>query len=177
MGIFLMLTVFSTIGGAENASAQTAVQIFTGLLMTATMISALVLSFLAVRKMRAQQSTVESIDEMMQLRRWEPAGMLLQRFLSAPVRSGRLWAQALVQLAGLLGRHHRFEDAIAVQTFLIDNQMLDDQGDYFMRLSRAMAMLREDSLVDADRAISDVRRRGPSQGTGGLALLEIFPAM
>jgi hypothetical protein len=28
--------------------------------------------------------------------------------------------------------------------------------------------------VDADRAISDLRRRGPAEGTAGLALVEIF---
>jgi tetratricopeptide (TPR) repeat protein len=116
---------------------------------------------------------VDAIEEMMQLRRWEPAGMLLDRFLSTPVRSPRVWATALVRLAELLGRYHRFEDALAVQNFLIENELLDEASEYFLRLGRTMAMLREDHLVDADRAISDLRRRGPRDG-GGLALVEMF---
>jgi tetratricopeptide (TPR) repeat protein len=74
----------------------------------------------------------------------------------------------------LLGRHHRFEDAITVQDFIIDHELLDDQGDYYVRLARAMSMLRENHLVDADRAIGDLRRRGPEGGSGGLALVEMY---
>ncbi len=38
---------------------------------------------------------------------------------------------------------------------------------------RAMALLRDDALLDADRAISDLRRRGP-RASGPLALIEIY---
>jgi len=142
-------------------------QVVTGALMVAAAAAGVVGSVMAVRRVRAQQQIVDAIDEMMQLRRWEPAGMLLDRFLTAPVRSVRLWAMALVQLAGLLCRHHRFEDAIAVQDFIIENELLDDHGDYVVRVGRAMAMLREDHLVDADRAIGDIRRRRAIGGHGG----------
>ena len=50
-------------------------------------------------------------------------------------------------------RHHRFEETIAVQNYLLENQMLDEANGYGLRLGRAMAMLREDHLVDADRAM------------------------
>jgi tetratricopeptide (TPR) repeat protein len=142
--------------------------------MVGALVAGVVGSVATVRRLRAQQAIVDAIDEMMQLRRWAPAGLLLDRFMSAPTKSVRLWATALVQLAGVLGRHHRFEDAMAVQDFIIDNELLDDHGDYIVRLGRALSMLREDHLVDADRAISDLRRRGPSGGTGGLALVELF---
>ena len=161
VGLICMLSLFDSFGSSEDAPGKSAVWLLSTLLIAGASIAAITQRVMIVRRLRAQQQTVDAIDEMMQLRRWEPAGILLDRFLSSPVRSGRLWTTALVQLASLLGRHHRFEDAIAVQDFLIENEMLDDQSDYFLRLGRAMAMLREDHLVDADRAISDLRRRGP----------------
>ena len=130
---------------------------------------------LAVRRHRKQFQTVEAIEEMVQLRRWEPAGMLLDRFLSTTVRSPRVWARALVQLAALLARHHRFADAVAVDDFLLEHDgLLDEGGAYGVRAMRAMALLREDALLDADRAISDLRRRGPARASGPLALIEIY---
>jgi tetratricopeptide (TPR) repeat protein len=71
-------------------------------------------------------------------------------------------------------RYHRFEDAIMVQSFLIEHEILDDSADYVVRLGRAIAMLREDHLVDADRAIGDLRRRVPPQQSGGFSLIEIY---
>jgi tetratricopeptide (TPR) repeat protein len=140
--------------------------------MTALAIGGFVM---AVRKHRRQFQTVESIEEMVQLRRWEPAGILLDRFLAAPVRSPRVWARALVQLAAVLARHHRFADAVQVDDFLIEHEgLLDDGAAYGVRAMRAMALLREDALLDADRAISDLRRRGPARESGPLALIEIY---
>ena len=174
VGALVLLMLLGNIGGSKDPEVGQAFGMLSGVLTIAAVIAGVVGSVLRVRKMRAQQQMVEAIDEMLQLRRWEPAGMLLDRFLSSPMSSVRVWAQALVQLSSLLGRHHRFEDAIVVQNFLIENELLDDSSDYVMRLGRAMMMLREDSLVDADRAISDLRRRGPEQGNGGLALVEMF---
>jgi tetratricopeptide (TPR) repeat protein len=148
-------------------------ELLSGCLIMLLIVVSAGISVSTIRSFRQQQQTVEAIEEMMQLRRWEPAGIMLDRLLSVPVRSPRLWATALVRLAELLGRHHRFEDALIVQSFLIDNELLDEPSEYFLRLSRTMAMLREDHLVDADRAISDLRRRGP-RDAGGLALVEMF---
>ena len=169
--------VVSLIGMVQGSNASPffkTLQATTEILIFPTLIAAAVGSIISVRRFRAQQQALDSIEEMIQLRRWEPAGMLLDRFLSMPMRSVGLWAQALVDLASLLGRHHRFEDAIAVQSFVIEHELLDDQSDFFLRLARTMAMLREDHLVDADRAINDLRRRDPDRQSGGLALVEIF---
>jgi tetratricopeptide (TPR) repeat protein len=168
--IFLVLL---QLGGRSDAATHQIVQLVSGLAMVGMVTASICVSVYTVKSMRRQQQTVEAIEEMMQLRRWEPAGMLLDRFLSSPVRSPRVWATALVRLAELLGRYARYEDAMAVQNFLIDNELLDESSEYFLRLGRAIAMLREDHLVDADRAISDLRRRGPRDG-GGLALVEMF---
>jgi hypothetical protein len=174
LGLFGFLMLLGSVAAQKNPEAASAIQIATSTLMVGTVVAGVVGSVSTVRKVRAQQSMVDAIDEMMQLRRWEPAGMLLDRFMAMPMRSVRLWATVLVQLAGVLGRYHRFEDALAVQNFIIDNELLDDHGDYVVRMGRAMSMLREDRLVDADRAINDLRRRGPEGGTGGLALVELF---
>jgi hypothetical protein len=45
---------------------------------------------------------------------------------------------------------------------------------YGVRLGRAFAMLRDDHLFDADRAISELRRQPGASDSGGLALVEIF---
>ncbi len=178
VGVILLLSVLGNLGASKDNSKDAAeargVQAITTVLIVGALAVQAYLSIRRVRSLQAQQQTVDAIEEMVQLRRWESAGMLLDRFLSEPVKSIRTWALSLVQLSILLARHHRFEDAITVQEFLIDNQLLDDQGDYYIRMSRAMSMLREDHLVDADRAISDLRRRGPEAGSGGLALIEMF---
>src|SRR5262249_12612234 len=83
--------------------------------------------------------------------------------------------------------YHRFEDAIAVQDHLLEQVNLDDSTAHALRLGRAMAMLRDDHLFDADRAISDLRRStrraeesdpnanaGPGFESAGLALIEIY---
>jgi hypothetical protein len=172
IGVMGFLVLVQLVGKQDAASHQL-IQIVSSVAMTGMVAGSIVMSVHTVRNLRREQQTVEAIEEMMQLRRWEPAGMLLDRFLSTPVRSPRVWATGLVRLAELLGRYNRFEDALAVQNFLIENELLDEGSEYFLRLGRAMAMLREDHLVDADRAISDLRRRGPRDG-GGLALVEMF---
>src|SRR5207249_295307 len=50
----------------------------------------------------------------------------------------------------------------------------DDGTDYGLRLGRAMAMLREDHLVDADRAMGELRRMAERKDSAGMALLELY---
>jgi hypothetical protein len=83
-------------------------------------------------------------------------------------------AQGLIFLASVLARYHQFNDVIAVQDHLLGQIRFDDGTDYALRLGRAMAMLREDHLVDADRAMSELRRLTPERDSAGLALLELY---
>ena len=115
---------------------------------------------------RAEQQQVEAAGELVQLRRWTEAGVLLQEFLSRPARTLHLRTQALIYLASVLARYHRFGDAIAVQEHLLDNELVEGGTAFGLRLGRAMAMLREDHLFDADRAISDLRRTGRPPTSG-----------
>lgn len=131
-------------------------------------------SFRAVRQHRNQHLRLESAEEMIQLRNWPEAAATLQDMLSQPFRSPILRIQALVYLTGVLVRYQRFEDAIVVQNEILEKVQLDPGTDYALRVGRAIAMLREDHLFDADRAISELRRLGDRTESPGLALVELY---
>jgi len=99
--------------------------------------------------------------------------MALELYLSQPAATPQLRVQALVFLAPVLARLERYEDAIAVQTYLIEHAGIDPGGAAAMRVGRAMAMLHQDHLFDADRAISELRR-SPAAGSAALALVELY---
>jgi tetratricopeptide (TPR) repeat protein len=80
----------------------------------------------------------------------------------------------LVYLASVLSRYHRFDDAIKVHDHLIEHELTDAATAFGVRAGRAMAMLREDHLFDADRAISEMRRLDSSRESATLALVEIY---
>jgi tetratricopeptide (TPR) repeat protein len=80
----------------------------------------------------------------------------------------------LLLLASILARYQRFEDAIAVQNHLLETMRFDETTAHGIRLGRAMAMLREDHLVDADGAISELRRTSQNRPSAGLALVELY---
>jgi tetratricopeptide (TPR) repeat protein len=174
LGGVLLLIVLSSLGSSLSPDLSAAIEVLSILVLFGLMGLVTVVTMSSVAHYRGQQQAVEAIEELMQLRRWEEAGVALQIFLSQPARTPRLRTQALVYFASLLARHHRFSDAILVQNYLIENHLLDEASSYGVRLGRAMAMLHEDHLVDADRALSDLRRHGGTERSGGLALLEIY---
>jgi hypothetical protein len=57
---------------------------------------------------------------------------------------------------------------------LLETVRFDENTAHGIRLGRAMAMLHEDHLVDADRAISELRRTTQDRKSAGLALVEIY---
>jgi tetratricopeptide (TPR) repeat protein len=131
-------------------------------------------SWLAVRANRSEAARLQAAEELLQLRRWPQALALLTSMLSVPTRSQQTRVQALLFLTTVLSRFHRFDDAIAVEDNLLSEIRLDSPTVHALKLGRAMAMLREDRLLDADRAISDLRR-GPEAGeSAGLSLLEMY---
>ena len=128
----------------------------------------------AAKRLRAERAMIEAAGELVQLRRWPQAALVLEQILSHPAPSHGLRGQALIYLATVLARYHRFDDAIAVQNHLLEHELVDPATAFGVRVGRAMAMLREDHLWDADRAINELRRL---QGTGesaALALVEIY---
>ena len=126
----------------------------------------------AVKRQREEQQRLEAVEELVQLRRWDQAAATLDEMLSRPTRTAGARVQALVYLCGVLARYHRFADVMTVQEFLLDHANFDSSATHSLKLMRAMAMLHEDHLFDADRAINELRREAPD--SAGLALVEIY---
>lgn len=125
-----------------------------------------------VRQQRQEQQAIEAVEELVQLRRWDEAAAMLDGLLSHPTRTNAARVQALVYLCSVLARYHRFADVMTVQDFLLENANFDASATHSMKLMRTMAMLHEDHLFDADRAINELRREAPE--SAGLALVEIY---
>jgi hypothetical protein len=143
-----------------------------GVAMLGIVIAMALLTSQAVRRQRQEQQRVEAIEELVQLRRWGDAAAMLESTLAQPARSAGARLAALIYLANVLARYHRFADAIAVQDYLLERAEFDPGTAQAIKLMRAMSMLHEDRLVDADRAIGDLRRESPE--SAGLAIVQIY---
>jgi tetratricopeptide (TPR) repeat protein len=133
---------------------------------------------MSTREFRRQQQQLETIQELIQLRRWAEAALAVQSFLSGPSRSAGMRGQGLLFLAMVLARYHRFDDAISVYEHILDELSLDDAASHSVKLGRTMALLRAENLLDADRAINDLRREmrqgAPPSELATLALVEMY---
>lgn len=174
LGIFLLLALSSAYVGNTSPQLAGLVDLFSKLVMLALLVAIPLMTSLVVRRQREEFRQIEALEELVQLRRWQEAAGLVQQLLSAPTRTPQGRVQGLVYLSSILGRYQRFEDAIAVQDHLLQTVLFDEGTAHGLRLGRAMAMLRQDHLVDADRAISELRRSSSSRDSAGLALLEIY---
>jgi tetratricopeptide (TPR) repeat protein len=174
-GGVLLIMVMTVAASSAEAHVRDAVHVLSGLAMIGLMAGLSGMTVYLVRKFRQEQQAVESAGELVQLRHWPQAAMVLEQYLSRPARTHQLRTQALIYLASVLNRYHRFADAITVQEYLLDSGTIDLGTAYGLKLGRAMAILREDHLFDADRAISELRRIGPEDiDSAGLALVEIY---
>ena len=88
------------------------------LLMMLLLVGMGVLMSMTVRRQRAERAQLESIEELVQLRRWPEAVAMLEGLLSQPTRTPWARVQGLIYLATVLARFNRFDDAIAVQKHL-----------------------------------------------------------
>jgi len=188
LGTFLLIVLVSAFVSNQGPTAATIVRIISALAMMGVMAGLFIYSWYLAKHHRAEQVQLEAIEELVTLRRWPQAALLLEAMLMRPTRTQQARVQALIYLAGVLARYHRFDDAIAVHDYLLEHVNMDDSTAHGLRLGRAMAMLREDHLFDADRAIADLKRRigrdnsdsQPADAlaqlpeSGGLALVEIY---
>jgi tetratricopeptide (TPR) repeat protein len=190
LGGFLVVVIGSAAMSRQSGAMAQLVNVLSALIMLGLIAGLMLFTWLTVRRARAEHQQLEAIEELIQLRRWPQAGAVLTFMLSQPTRTAAGRVQALIYLSSVLARYNRFDDAIAVQNHLLDNVMMDAGTAHALRLGRAMAMLREDHLVDADRAINELRRSlrsgaraeedveegGPAAEieSGGLALVEIY---
>jgi tetratricopeptide (TPR) repeat protein len=171
-GGFMVVVLMSTYAGSRSPELQAMVRVLAGISMLGLTLLMSLITWFAVSRQR--EEALEAMEELVQLRRWPEAAMMLQAMLSAPVRSPQARLQALIYLTGVLARYHRYSDAMVVQEHLLEEGYLDPGAAYAMRLGRAMAMLHEDQLVDADRAIGELRRVEGSDQSAGLALVELY---
>lgn len=159
VGMFLIVVMVSAYISSGEGEAASALNVLTFLFMLGLISTLGVISWNVVRRVRAEQQTVESIEELVRLRRWPEAGMLIEQLLSRPTRTPQGRIQGLIFLTSVLARYNRFEEAIAVQNYLLEDDRVDPGTGHGLRLARAMAMLRQDHLFDADRAINELRRQ------------------
>jgi tetratricopeptide (TPR) repeat protein len=176
LGGFLLVVLGATLVSRSSETGRRLVDALSALAMVGVVAGMFVFAVLTVRRHRAEQQEVEAVSELVQLRRWPQAAGVLEQVLSRPARTNALRSQSLVYLASVLARYHRFDDAIAVLNHLLEHDLVDPSPAHGLRLGRAMAMLREDHLFDADRALAELRRTVSAAGveSAGLALVEIY---
>jgi tetratricopeptide (TPR) repeat protein len=174
VGFFFLVVFLSAYAQRSLPNGGQIVQMFSSLMMLGLMVAMGFITWRAARSVQAEQSQLEAIEELIQLRRWEEAGLLVQSLLSRPTRTPPARTQALVFLAAVLARYHRFADAVSVYEHMLEHRLVEGEAAYGMKLARAMSLLREDRLVDADRAMGELRRLDRADDSAGLALLEIY---
>jgi tetratricopeptide (TPR) repeat protein len=165
----MIAAAFMSPGGAKGS----AIQVLASVMSVVIFLSLPMLMRFKLRRIREEQQAVSSAGELLHLRRWAEAANLLQQILSRPARTLPLRSEALLYLASVLNRYHRFEDAITIQNHLLDEELVSPSTAYGLKLSRTMGMLRQDHLFDADGAISDLRRISPPD-SAGFALVEMY---
>src|SRR3954468_22717554 len=174
LGVFLLVVMGSAYLTSHSPQWATAVDLLSKFLMVALMVGLALMTSLTVRRQRDEARRVEMLEEMVQLRRWPEGAGTARGMLMQPSRTPAARIQALIFLSSILARYHRFEDAIAVHNHLLQTVNFDESTAHGIRLGRAMAMLREDHLVDADGAISELRRTSQGRDSSGLALVELY---
>jgi hypothetical protein len=172
IGIFALIVLASTWASSRNPQLQLIVRMLGGITMLGVCVGMALLTSYAVKEQRQEQQRVEAVEELVQLRRWDQAAAMLDSLLAQPTRSQAARIQGLIYLAAVLARYHRFDDAIQVQNYLLEHAEFDPSTTQGLKLMRAMSMLHVDHLVDADRAIGDLRRENPD--SAGLALVEMY---
>jgi hypothetical protein len=167
--VFVLTTTWSA---AQEPALRGLAMPMGGLGMLMVMVGMGAFTTYLVRQQRQEQQRLEAVEELVQLRRWDQAAATLDGLLSRPTRTNAARVQALVYLCSVLARYHRFADVMTVQQFLLEHANFDATATHSLKLMRTMAMLHEDHLFDADRAINELRREAPE--SAGLALVEIY---
>lgn len=173
-GAFLLLILVSSYLAGRSIAGPWLVELVSTMSMMALVGGMGYMAWAGGRAVIREQQQVEAIEELVLLRRWSEAAEMLRRLLSRPARTPQARVQSLVYLASVLGRYHRWADAITVYEYLLDLDVLDPDASYGLQLGRAMAMLHEERLFDVDRVIGELRRQCEGRMPGGLALVEIY---
>ena len=171
---FLAVVVISAGINLQWEGGQRVVRLLAGFAFIVVIAVLGLVTVWTARSLQRERTRLEAIDELVRLRRWTEAGAIIEETLSQPARTPQGRAQALIFLAGVLARFHRFGDAVSVYEHLLSDPQIDADTSHGLRLGRAMSLLRDDRLFDVDRAINELRRSPRADQSAGLALLEIY---
>jgi len=174
LGGFFLVVIASTYATLHSPGADAAMSLISGVAMFGIMFGMSAVSWHAIRRARMEQAQLEAVEELVQLRRWPQAAVILNGMLAQPARTAHGRLQSLIYLTAVLARYNRYTDAIAVEEHLLEGMELDPGTAFGLRLGRAMALLQEERLFDADRAINELRRSAGDGNSAGFALVEIY---
>jgi tetratricopeptide (TPR) repeat protein len=181
MGLFLLLVLGGTMAEmSASPVVRQGYELLSGAASFLILLAMMGRTVVVVRAQREELTQLEGVEELMALRRWPAAGQMLVQLLSKPMRTLNGRVQGLLYLTTLLARYNRFEESVGLANYLMENVRMDARTDYAIRLSRAMSLLREEQLLDADRAIGELRRlRGAADSaeekpSAGLAMVELY---
>lgn len=131
-------------------------------------------NFARAQRAGDERRALDQLEELVTLRRWPEAAAVVSGLLSGPMSSHGARVRALLYLSSVLSRYHQFGGAIDVHNYLVKHVEMDDALALTVRIARALAMLREDRLLDADRAIAELRRWPDADRMAGVALVELY---
>jgi len=174
LGIFLLLILVKAYAATQWPEYRALVEGLASVAILAMISVLMFASWRVVRAARREQQSIQSIEELMQLRRWPEALTQAEGLLSEPTRGPATRVTALLYLSSILARYRRHHDAIVIQEAMLDEGQIDPGTAFGVKLGRAMSMLQEDRLVDADRAISELRRDAGGDESAGLGLVLMY---
>jgi hypothetical protein len=158
----------TTSGGSTDASAGTLTVlrwVVSLLLILMLMTFASIWGGQIARRVRDEERQVDAAELALRLGQFDPAAIAVSKALSMPMLSPLNRVRALGVYVGLLSRFGRYEDvAHAVEAVLADGVPVSMVAP--LRAARVYAMLRDDRLVDADRALTELRRMSAGSWAG-----------
>src|SRR5437016_8247461 len=93
-GGFLLVVLGATLLSGHSETGKKLVDALSAVLMAALIAGMMAMTVITVRRHRAEQQEIDAASELVQLRRWPQAALLLQEVLSRPARSLGLRSQA-----------------------------------------------------------------------------------
>ena len=87
VGLFLLIVLISVWSDTLAPAAASVVRVLSGVLMFGAVIVMAVYTQMTVRRHRAEQVQLEAIEELVTLRRWPQAAVVLESMLSQPTRT------------------------------------------------------------------------------------------
>ena len=170
----LGVVVSALLVAANHPETAPAMRVMSGLAVFGFFIAYALVGYLAAQDARQQRLQLDAVEELVMLRRWPDAAGAVTDLLSRPLAGHGTRVQALVFFASVLSRYHQYADAIAVHEHLIATVEMPPSLAMTVRIARAMALLHEDRLLDADRAINELRRMPNAADVAGVGLVELY---